>query len=328
AITAATRVAGKVGGALSFNGTSSLVTVTDPGVSPLDLTTGMTLEAWVNPTTLNGWDPIVIKENTANVMSYALYANDGAPQAGGTNFPAGYARIGGADRVVRGVSPLSTGVWTHVATTYDGATQRIYINGNLVASRAQTGAIGVGNGSLRIGGDTIFTNEFYQGLIDEVRVYNRALTAAEIGLDMSVTDNGGVVVTPPPPPPPPPPPTPPPPPPPPSTTGLVLSLTFDEASGTTAIDSSASGLNGTITGAVHVPGRVGNALSFNGTSDWVTVVDNTPIDLTTGMTLEAWVNPASLSGWNTVMLKERGVNGLSYGIYANDGAPQPGGLAV
>ena len=86
-------------------------------------------------------------------MSYALYANDGAPQAGGTNFPAGYARIGGLDRVVRGVSPLSTGVWTHVATTYDGANQRIYINGNLVASRAQTGAIGAGNGSLRIGGD-------------------------------------------------------------------------------------------------------------------------------------------------------------------------------
>src|SRR2546428_9317361 len=128
---------------------------------------------------------------------------------------------------------------------------------------------------------------------------------------------------------PPPPAPPPPPPPPPSTTGLVLSLGFDEASGTTAIDSSPSGRSGTITGAVHVPCKVGSALSFNGTSDWVTVLDGaagTPLDLTTGMTIEAWVNPSTVNGWNTVVLKERGTNALSYGLYANDGWPQVGGF--
>ena len=82
-----------------------------------------------------------------------------------------------------------------MATTYDGANQRLYVNGNLVASRAQTGAIVVSNSPLRIGGDTVFTGEFYRGLIDDVRVYSRALTASEISLDMSVTENTGPVVT-------------------------------------------------------------------------------------------------------------------------------------
>ena len=69
--------------------------------------------------------------------------------------------------------------------TYDGATMRIYVNGVQVASRAQSGAIAVGNGALRIGGNNSFAGEFFRGLIDEVRVYNRALSAAEITQDMN-----------------------------------------------------------------------------------------------------------------------------------------------
>ena len=61
----------------------------------------------------------------------------------------------------------------------------MFINGVQVASRAQTGAITVGNGALRIGGNTAFVGEFYRGLIDEVRIYNRARTAAEIQADMT-----------------------------------------------------------------------------------------------------------------------------------------------
>jgi hypothetical protein len=179
------------------------------------------------------------------------------------------------------------------------------------------------NGALRIGGDAAFPGEFYQGLIDDVRLFNRALSAAEIGLEMSAANAAAPTPTPTPPPPPPPTPTP--------TDGLVLSLHFDEASGNTAIDSSTSGRNGTITGAVRVPGKVGRALSFNGAGDMVTVVDGatgTPLDLSAAMTIEAWVNPAALGGWNTVLLKDRGTNALSYALYANDGAPEPGGVAA
>jgi hypothetical protein len=180
----ALHVPGKFGSALSFDGINDWVSVTDTTASPLDLTTGMTIEAWVNSAGAGGWQTVVLKERGAVALSYALYANDGAPEIGGFGAPAGYVRTATADDGVRPTVALTPGVWTHVATTYDRTSQKFYINGVLVATRAQTGNIVVGNGALRIGGNTAFNNEFYTGLIDEVRIYNRALTAAEIGSDM------------------------------------------------------------------------------------------------------------------------------------------------
>jgi hypothetical protein len=98
--------------------------------------------------------------------------------------PAGYVRAGAADRAVRATLALPLDTWTHIAVTYDGAMQRIYVNGVEAGSRAQTGPIAVGNGALRIGGNNAFTDEFFSGVIDEVRIFNRALTAAEIRADM------------------------------------------------------------------------------------------------------------------------------------------------
>src|SRR5262245_56364685 len=103
-------------------------------------------------------------------------------------------------------------------------------------------------------------------------------------------------------------------------TGLVAAYGFEEASGTAVVDSSGSGNGGTITGATrNASGRFGAALSFNGTSNWVTVADTASLDLTTGMTIEAWVRPASATGWRTVMLKES-ASGLVYGLYSSDGS--------
>ena len=59
----------------------------------------------------------------------------------------------------------------------------------------------------------------------------------------------------------------------------------------------------------------------------VTVPDAASLDLTTGMTLEAWVNPTALgTAWRTAMLKERG-SGLAYALYAHDGAGHNAGYA-
>jgi hypothetical protein len=63
---------------------------------------------------------------------------------------------------------------------------RLYVNGVEVSSKPQTGVISTSNGALKIGGNSVFvTGEFFHGLIDEVRIYNRALSAAEIGADMN-----------------------------------------------------------------------------------------------------------------------------------------------
>jgi hypothetical protein len=60
----------------------------------------------------------------------------------------------------------------------------VYVNGALVGDVALTGNIATSTTPLRIGGNTVW-GEWFQGLIDEVRVYNRALTAAEIQADMT-----------------------------------------------------------------------------------------------------------------------------------------------
>ena len=95
-----------------------------------------------------------------------------------------WARSGDAGFVSTGNSRLSTGVWTHLAATYNGSTLRLYVNGISVSSRSMTGTLNSSNMPLRIGG-TLNFDEWYRGLIDDVRIYNRSLSAAEIQTDMA-----------------------------------------------------------------------------------------------------------------------------------------------
>lgn len=166
---------GRYGKALYFNGVNSWVTV--PSSPSLDLSSGMTLEAWVRPTdTQQGWTDIIMKEKPEGLVYY-LTANSDA------NLPAGGALIGGTERAIKGTSALPLNVWSYIATTYDGATQKFYLNGMLIANRAQTGTIQSSTGALRIGGDSIW-GEYFKGMIDDVRIYNRALSHSEVQSDM------------------------------------------------------------------------------------------------------------------------------------------------
>ena len=68
--------------------------------------------------------------------------------------------------------------------TYDGTVLRIYVNGAQVGTGDVSGSITAGTGSLRIGGNSVW-GEYFGGLIDELRLYSRALSAAEITADMT-----------------------------------------------------------------------------------------------------------------------------------------------
>jgi VCBS repeat-containing protein len=166
--------AGRNGGALSFDGVNDVVTIADH--SSLDLTTGMTLEAWVRPSTVSGWRTVFLK-NVSGGFAYVLLAGDAS------SLPAGYVRTTG-DLNATGSSGLAVNVWTHMALTYDGTTLRLYVGGAQVGSRAVTGSMVVTNGALTIGGSNLGAG-YFQGLIDDVRIYNRALTALEIQTDMA-----------------------------------------------------------------------------------------------------------------------------------------------
>ena len=73
--------------------------------------------------------------------------------------------------------------------------------------------------------------------------------------------------------------------------GLVAAYAFDEGTGSTVADSSGNGNNGTLSGATWTSGRFNSGLAFSGNSARVNVPDSASLDLTTAMTLEAWVSP-------------------------------------
>jgi Protein of unknown function (DUF4038)/Concanavalin A-like lectin/glucanases superfamily/Putative collagen-binding domain of a collagenase/Fibronectin type III domain len=166
---------GAFGSALSFNGSTSVVTVPD---SPsLHLKRAMTLEAWVKPSAVSGdWRDVVYKGDDAYYLE-ATSHGDGLPAGGGVfNGSRG-------DGQVFGPAELPTGAWTYLAVTYDGSTLRLYVDGEQVASTPQTGTIMTSSDPLQIGGDHIF-GQYFGGLIDEVRVYNVALNSDAIRTDM------------------------------------------------------------------------------------------------------------------------------------------------
>jgi len=186
--------AGRFGGALVFNGVDSWVTI-DPSPS-LDLSWGMTLEAWVYPTASpNGWRTVIAKEGWKspedgpyfNIVSYFLHASsspDNQPATGVTIPSGGPGGFSVSEDAVPAGMTLPVNAWTHLAGTYDRTTLRLYVNGVEVAALAQPGNIVGFSRPLRIGGNRVW-GEFFQGAIDEVRIYNRALSQAEIQNDMN-----------------------------------------------------------------------------------------------------------------------------------------------
>ena len=129
-ITGATwTTAGKYGDALVFNGTNALVSI--PDAASLHLTTGMTLEAWVNPSTVtSAWTDVIYKGND-NYWLEATSTSGGVPAAGAT--------LGSSDVDTLGTAALTANTWAFLTETYNGSTLSLYVNGTLVSSLAQYG---------------------------------------------------------------------------------------------------------------------------------------------------------------------------------------------
>ncbi len=165
-IVGATWTVGKYGQALDFAGDA----VVDLG--NLDLTGSFTVMAWMKTRSLATGD---CRSLVMKVRDYGFEICDGRLYAGvgnGTTFTA---------YVSTPLTAVDLDVWKHVALTYDGTTLRFYVNGTLVTSAP--GAHVSTNAPLLFGRWS--SEEFWDGLIDEVRIYERALGAVEIQTDMA-----------------------------------------------------------------------------------------------------------------------------------------------
>lgn len=167
-IKGATWVKGKIGTALSFNGKSN---VQIPYKSKLNPQKAITVEAWVNPVANTQWVKILSKSAHPNT-DYSIFC-------GGKNNVGFSIKIGNVVRTAYSAkNSVPLGKWTYVVGTYDGNRLRLYINGKQVNSFAVNGKINAHAEALTIGGD--IRSAYFKGMIDEVRIYDRALTAAEI----------------------------------------------------------------------------------------------------------------------------------------------------
>ena len=185
--------AGKSGGALSFDGDDDWVSIAD--AAALDLTYGMTMEAWVKPSALGGSWRTVLEKSRNSRVAYGLFASEE------TSRSAAQISVNNV-RTARGPA-LPLGVWSHLAATYDGSTLRLYVNGTFAASANVNGDIHPSPDPLYIGG-TPAGAEWFVGQIDEVRIYNRALSEYELRTDMSTpvdpdtqppTNPGGLTIS-------------------------------------------------------------------------------------------------------------------------------------
>jgi outer membrane protein assembly factor BamB len=193
----------------------------------------LTVEAWINSEQSNG---TVLAHGGSN-HGYALYLQNGQPRF--------IVRANGNLSSVRSKSK-AVGQWVHLAGVLTGDKElRIYINGRLSASAKASGlltanpaeAMEIANDEGSKVGD--YGDPFgFKGLIDEVRIYHRALSEAEIKKHASARRRAAI-----------------------DKPGLVLCYSFDKGN---AADTSGNNNNGKIEGAAVTKGKIGRAFRFTG----------------------------------------------------------------
>lgn len=272
-LTGGTWIPGKRGNALNFNGSSDQVT--GPSIT---VGTSMTISGWVRKTSSTGQKSFFSNRSTGSVYvglsgtQVFLYDNNGSPAS--ILSPSGSVQIG---------------QWQHVAVSSDGSTITMYVNGLQVYQTSQTRSASTGN--FGIGWDPSIATEFWDGAIDEVRVYSRALSPSEVQnlyttgsvrftANSKVLTQGSSLGQ-----------------------GLVGLYTFDGADAQwigsgVVYDQSGNNRTASISGMVRdsaqAIGRLGQAFSFTGaTSEYVQAGGFSEIGTSNqAYTMAAWVRPA------------------------------------
>jgi hypothetical protein len=250
--------------ALKFDGVNDSVNVSS-GISTSD---GITVELWVNASNIQ---PGVVSSlyqlgtQSGTVGFHWLYAQ-------GTSLLWQYAN--GTNPIKKSAATFVKDQWQHIVVTHNYTSKEIkfYVNGSLKGTVTHTDdVLSVSNKSSYTGAYNGFTH-WFNGTIDEVRIFSRALTEQEAKESFQ---RGKARCS--------------------GETGLIICMNFDEGSGNTAGDNSGNNNNGTIYGATWFfrnEAVIGNALKFDGTNDYVQVPDSSSLNITGNkLSFEAWIYP-------------------------------------
>jgi len=173
-------VPGKLGGALEFNGDDYLNCGNGPSLQIQD---EITITFWFQVEAFqNSWEAFLAKSDNA------YRASRSATTGNATHMGASGSSVGGGNGWFDAAIIVTDGQWHHWAGVYDGTEGRIYIDGELDTASPGTGQINLTSSDLYIGENSGATGRFLHGLLDDVRIYSRALTDTEI---LGVMAGGG-----------------------------------------------------------------------------------------------------------------------------------------
>jgi hypothetical protein len=277
--------AGKLGGAVSLNGGGAFVATPRPVVRTDN---SFTVTAWANPSSLAGTRTVARQDGARLSGFYLQYSPPDNRWA--FAMTAADADNAGATRALSSAAP-TINAWTHLAGVYDAAAGqlRLYVNG-VAEGTAAYSAGWQANGSLVIGRAMWNGNpvDFFAGSVDEVRTFDRALSAADVAASFHLTDN------------------------------LIASYPMDNTSGSTATDV-AGGHPLTLTGgAGWAGGYSGNGLNPNGGAATTT---GPLVNTGQSFSVSAWANLANLNGFMTVASQDGSqVSGFYLQYSLNDNA--------
>ncbi len=288
---------GRFGDALSLNGTSSYVDLGTP--SSLKTTGSMTWSAWVMASGIPPDDGQIVAKSDGTAGWQLKTSPDTGPRTFGVAVSANASNH--TQRYSRTVLALNT--WYYVTGVYNAVAQTldIYVNGvqdDGVLSGSVPASQSVPNVDATIGERS--GGYYFNGVIDELRIYNRALSQAEIQNDMN-TPVGG----------------------------QVAAYAFNEGTGSIVSDASGNGNTGQIYGAIWTTnGRFGDALSFNGTSSYVDLGTPSSLKTTGSMTWSAWVmSSGNPPDDGQIVAQSDGTNGWQLKTSPDTG-PRTFGVAV
>ncbi|OGZ32864.1 MAG: hypothetical protein A2V69_00620 [Candidatus Portnoybacteria bacterium RBG_13_40_8] len=280
---------GKIGKGGSFNGTDDYVYVTEP-TGELNLVNNFTLSAWIKPEDSSGTRAIV-----GRYYQYVLWIeNDNTLSAIIRNSSGDY------EYPTSGTA-VTEGVWSHVAITFSDSVVTFYINGvKIITDSIATSQIfSDTNYYMHFGIYSSLVSLRFPGIIDEIRAYNRVLSEGEMSRlyklsqpKINASQNNQL------------------------TNGLVGLWSFNgsDIDGNEAYDRSGQGNTGTIVGATKTIGKVGQAMEFNGTSDYIAITDDSIFDLnaSNSYSWSFWIKPQNLTNPNTIWSQDLGIDDDTY----------------
>ena len=169
---AGTNSQGRIDYAYDFDGSDDAFGTANSSL--LQLTTGVTVMAWVRPVSIGAFEKIVAKwRDSGSGSAYVLQVNTG----GEIHFD---LDTGGVTRLNAGTGKVTTGTWQHIVGTWDGSTMKIYKNGVEIASRSETNALSCDTSRLAVGcrwDPSLGYRLFFDGDIDQVKVFDYGVSS-------------------------------------------------------------------------------------------------------------------------------------------------------